>query len=881
MSISRLLWIFGGMVGWFPFIIHAQFLDTFIPDYRVNGLTGQVKQIYYSPRVVTNNQLAVVTWKEWDYYQYTIRGKQILPRGNSSTETILFVPPDGRKTIFYYETDINRRNQIVIGYVRGEREQASSRFIATIFIQLFNESGQKIRDLLQLDLPGLLYGFDVQFITDTTLVYLYYTGQTFFQVLDVYGQPLTPLLSLSGAVGRGYRIPALSINSNGDLYFANLGSTQGRNSIYYQKFVRSTGEFDPLVLVSPFEGRYFVAIDIAHDRNNNFVIVWREDNFLKGRYFTADGQSPDSVFLLGEWLFEPDLDKMEVEFDTSGHFYFTTDVVYWSQNGPAVGVILQKVNPLSGEILFEKLLIDTINTDNRHYSPNLAVFPDGVLITRLAGLGVLSQVVLSRMDTEGQYLMEDWQVSDDTLSAAPQYLPVATMDGLGRILVAWVDERDWTPSIFARFLTAEGTALGNEFELRGEPSGKADKLVRVAVNSQGDWAVLWQERTYAEVLIWLAIITGHPTNPEITKVRLDIDEWMDANFQLIGLADQGFAVLWNGENMGNVNALIISREGETLKRLQPILDPPGKIVLLGSLYNNQVTLLTYDFGNDSSMFVLRYFDDQFQPVGEKIVLHDPVRIILGQGIPGIIGNSKGDILVAWIDQDSVLAPSAIYAKLISHGSIQDSLIFQLPDGIQFDFHKKISLAMDDDRNWVASWQQVNTNGSRIFAQRFQRFSQPLDTVFQIPRNDKFDQKDIYMLLRQDQLISFWSQLSDLHTGWDIWSNVLDVNSEITNIVRSNEAYNRTVTLIKNYPNPFNSGTTIVYRLSKAAKVEIEIFNLLGQRVRKLVRAQQPAGEYRVFWNGRDDRGKAVSSGIYVYRFQAGEFVHIRKMLLVK
>ena len=88
-------------------------------------------------------------------------------------------------------------------------------------------------------------------------------------------------------------------------------------------------------------------------------------------------------------------------------------------------------------------------------------------------------------------------------------------------------------------------------------------------------------------------------------------------------------------------------------------------------------------------------------------------------------------------------------------------------------------------------------------------------------------------------------------------------------------------LLPNYPNPFNPSTTISYRVPHNAHVTITIFNVLGQKVRTLVNQVQAAGEYTVQWDGKDDLGRNMSSGLYLYTLKAGKFHSIRKMLLVR
>ena len=89
------------------------------------------------------------------------------------------------------------------------------------------------------------------------------------------------------------------------------------------------------------------------------------------------------------------------------------------------------------------------------------------------------------------------------------------------------------------------------------------------------------------------------------------------------------------------------------------------------------------------------------------------------------------------------------------------------------------------------------------------------------------------------------------------------------------------TVSQNYPNPFNPSTTISYSLSTRSHVTIEVFNALGQKVRTLVDRSQRPGSYTVEWDGMSADGQAVSSGIYLYRFQTDGQVQTRKMLLLK
>lgn len=85
----------------------------------------------------------------------------------------------------------------------------------------------------------------------------------------------------------------------------------------------------------------------------------------------------------------------------------------------------------------------------------------------------------------------------------------------------------------------------------------------------------------------------------------------------------------------------------------------------------------------------------------------------------------------------------------------------------------------------------------------------------------------------------------------------------------------------NYPNPFNPTTKISYNITTGSKVELSVYNLKGQLVKTLVSADQTAGEHTVTWNGTDNSGRNVGSGLYLYKLSAGSFSSTKKMIMLK
>ena len=121
----------------------------------------------------------------------------------------------------------------------------------------------------------------------------------------------------------------------------------------------------------------------------------------------------------------------------------------------------------------------------------------------------------------------------------------------------------------------------------------------------------------------------------------------------------------------------------------------------------------------------------------------------------------------------------------------------------------------------------------------------------------------------------WEVVAAYTTGESdpaIWEGTVDFTpNTIPNVTK----------LSGNYPNPFNPTTTINFTTKEAGNVNLTIYNIRGQKVKTLVNDNLDAASHSVVWNGKDDNGKAVSSGVYFYKMQAGKYTSTKKMILMK
>jgi len=88
-------------------------------------------------------------------------------------------------------------------------------------------------------------------------------------------------------------------------------------------------------------------------------------------------------------------------------------------------------------------------------------------------------------------------------------------------------------------------------------------------------------------------------------------------------------------------------------------------------------------------------------------------------------------------------------------------------------------------------------------------------------------------------------------------------------------------LSQNYPNPFNPETIIEYQLPDAGLVSLKVYTILGQEVRTLIDGEKMAGYHQVIWDGKDNAGQRLASGVYLYQIHVGDFVQTKKVILLK
>ncbi|MDD4050488.1 MAG: FlgD immunoglobulin-like domain containing protein [candidate division Zixibacteria bacterium] len=315
--------------------------------------------------------------------------------------------------------------------------------------------------------------------------------------------------------------------------------------------------------------------------------------------------------------------------------------------------------------------------------------------------------------------------------------------------------------------------------------------------------------------------------------------------------------------------------------------------------------------------------------GINIVRTDPLGVKTNHVLLDIPGTQDLNRVIATSDSGAIAVGSAgaIYiVKIDKLGNIAWRKgyggtgagwgILELPEGGYMAFGDRGYNPPENDDFWLL---RLDTLGDTLWSKRYRNpadnsgygLDQTADGGFVMTgdmyRNGGLDPKDIYVIRTDANGDTLWTKTiggdryeysycikqtfdggyiiagrTNSYGAGDFDFYVVKLAPDNPSAVDDAEEIRPTsFSLSANYPNPFNPGTTIEYMLDRRAHVKIEIFNILGQAVRTLVDETKPAGSYQTEWDGADDSGRPVPTGVYLYRMQTDGLAQAKKMLLLK
>ncbi len=565
---------------------------------------------------------------------------------------------------------------------------------------------------------------------------------------------------------------------------------------------------------------------VAMDRSGDFVISWadnRNDNMdIYAQRFNSSGDTLGSNFRVNDdegtsWQEVP-----SVAMDGEGDF-----IICWEdERNEDSDIYAQRYNSLGHAVGANFQVNDDART-SWQYSSSVVKDGNGDFVIcwqdkRNANYDIYAQ----RYEASGNTLGTNFKVNDDTARSLQRY-PSIGMNVHGNFIICWEDSRNVFLDIYARRYDSSGDTLGGNFRVNDDEGASYQQEPSVAMDESGNFVICWADRRNGD---W-------DENSDIYAQRYDsLGNPLGGNFQVndnVGTSDQkypsvamdgsgNFIICWEDERNGNwdIYAQRYSNLGDTVGSNFQVNDNEGT-------------------------------SDQLYPRGSM--------------------GSDGNFIISWDDYREDSSPD-IYAQRYSISGDTLGSNFRVNDDEGENWQSSSSIAIGRENDFIICWHDYRNSDCDIYAQRYHSDGTRWGInylVNQKPAGPNPIQWGPSIALNDDIITFSWTD-ARRSKGWDIYAKVVTWDWDKVDEPRNNDfGLPQNFALSQNYPNPFNSTTAISYQLSgvRPHHTTLRLYNILGQEVKTLVDEEQPGGNYRVQWDGRDDSGRQVASGVYFYRLK--------------
>lgn len=440
-------------------------------------------------------------------------------------------------------------------------------------------------------------------------------------------------------------------------------------------------------------------------------------------------------------------------------------------------------------------------------------------------------------------LLDSTKLNDDQAGANQRH-PSVIGGPDETFLVSWFDERGRK----SRMIDAKGVPIGDEFSI---------DFIDGAFFPSGEFLAFWKAESSKVFTLGYRIYSQEwqITHDGVLARRGESQFWMNAKTTLRD--DDSFVVLLQDSTdlhlltlskTGGVEADRVVAQGQNPTPVKIALDPAG---FLWSVWRSDTRWI----------WNVRAFDLAFHGLS---TITEIEHLLAGQ--IDFVGSGR----FAYLRRQSFPKEPGIYLFLedtLSKEPLAETLIApNAARSVQLQTLRKNRVHL----SWVAD--------RTLWSRSFDRAGVPLRDAIAVYSSGLTKELQGTYAVSGDKVLFVWSDAVIPGNGFDILGKTLDV--PFVTRVETDRLLPARFTLHQNYPNPFNPETSIEYEIARPGHVLITIHNVLGQRVRTLVDRVQAAGSYRTVWDGRDEHGKSVASGLYFCSLKAEESTMLSKRLLL-
>jgi hypothetical protein len=644
----------------------------------------------------------------------------------------------------------------------------------------------------------------------------------------------------SGATWQTY--PAISINGHGDCVVTWQDQRNGNSDIYAQRYDSSGNKLGINFRVNADVGTADQDnSDLDLDDLGNLIVTWTDKSKRSGcqtypeifaQRYNPDGSSLGSNFKVNDDTGDANHSNSSTIVSTSGDFIIT----WQDTRNHNFDIYAQRYSP-SGTPLGTNFMVNDDRAEQ--LSPDISKSGGSNFVIvwyENRNDKYYYDIYAQRYNPSGIALGSNFKVND---TDGIFWSPALSLDGNDNFVITWTDGRNLDYDVYAQRYDSSGTPKGSNFRVNDDTGKSGQSYPAIASDVFGNFVVTWiDERKGVSEDIYGQRFnpTGYPLGPNF---RVN-DDTVVADHQRsdVAMQDDGdFIIVWYDNRNGRYNSDIYAQR----------------------------------------------FDSSGNRLGSNFKVNDDTGASY-QINPKIAAALLGDFVITW--QDYRNGKLEIYAQRYNLSGTPLGDNFRVNDGIAGVWSP--DLAMDDNGNFIIVWtDERNGWPPDIYAQRYDSTGVPEKNNFLVPNPQYASYYQQLPAVAADNSSIYFTWQDDRKGNWDIYAKIVDwdwtdvKDEQIVGLPKSFE-------LGQNYPNPFNPTTTILFKAGGSQfrgqsliSTTLKIYNILGQKVRTLVDENKSPGNYKIIWDGKDDSGKEVASGIYFYQLKTEDYTATKKMVLLR
>jgi hypothetical protein len=631
---------------------------------------------------------------------------------------------------------------------------------------------------------------------------------------------------------------------------------------------------------------------VAMDAAGDFVVVWEDDrngnhDIFAQRYDSAGGVWGSNFKVNDDTVSAVQYSPPAIVMDGAGNF-----VITWEdhRNGDW-DIYAQRYNS-TGTPLDSNFKVNDDGGDADQWYPNIAMDGFGNFIIAWQDYRNGNyDIYTRRYNSTGTSQGSNFKVNDD-IGSSDQWHQDIAIDGSGNFVIAWEDERNWNGDIYIQRYNSSGTRLGSNVKVNDDTESHYQLFPVIAMDHLSNFVVTWEDNRNGNYDIYAQKYdpSGTPLGSNF-KVNDDSGStWQEE--PAIKIDGSGnFVITWCDRRNGNLDiyAQRYDSSGTPIGSNFKVNDDFGSASQLhpaiGMDGSGNFVITWQDHRNNNSDVYMQRYNASCVALGTNLKVNDDT-ITASQWYPTISMDGSGNFVITWMDYRN--GNFDIYAQRYNSSGITLNSNFKVNDDAGTTFQYYPAIATDDSGKFVITWEDYRNGNADIYAQRYESSGNPKGNNYFVPNSQyaSFAQQYPAVVANGSNIYFTWTD-NRRAKGWDIYTKVVDWNW--SKVEDDHEVILPiSFELCQNYPNPFNPITIIKFTVHSAQSMvhrpvptTLRIYNILGQKVRTLVDEPKSVGNYEVIWDGKDDNGKEVASGIYFYQLKAGEFSECKKMLFLK